>query len=165
MLTAVRLSEARAATWSEIDLAAKVWTIPAERMKMSSAHRVPLSEAALEVLKAAEKAQDGSGLVFPSPFKVGGLISDKLLMKALRASVADGVEATIHGLRSCFRDWAGETGESSELAEAQLAHVRGSVEAAYFRSDILSRRVAMMERYGAYVSGQRLRGKVVSIAA
>ena len=161
-LTAVRSTEARGATWSEIDLAAKVWTIPASRMKTAVEHRIPLSAAALAILREAEALQDGSGLVFPSPYRRGGMVNEKLLIKALRAST-DVSGATVHGQRAAFQTWAAETGQRAELAEAALAHAKGQVTAAYQRSDLLEQRRALMERWAGFVTGQR--AKVVSIEA
>ena len=148
-LTAVRSGEARGATWDEIDTAAKLWTIPGERMKTGAAHRVPLSARALEILAEARKLSKGSGLVFPG--KGGGEISSVALSGMLRRL---GLAGTVHGFRSSFRDWAGDTGEAREIAEAALAHVVGGVEGSYFRSDLLARRRALMFRWADYLIAQ-----------
>ncbi len=146
-LTATRSGEVRGARWSEIDLAAKVWAIPAERMKGGREHRVPLSGPVLEVLAEARRHSDGSPLVFPR--KTGGEIPAWMLGKVPGRV---GIDATVHGLRSSFRDWCGETGVAREVAEACLAHRVGSAaEQAYARSDILERRREVMEAWARYL--------------
>ena len=125
VLTAARSGEARGATWGEIDLDARLWTIPAERMKGGVEHRVPLSEAAIAALEEAAPLRDESGLVFPSP--VGGRqLSDMTLTKILR-TVGLAERATVHGFRSSFRDWAAECTSASYAAmELSLAHHVGN---------------------------------------
>ncbi|MDE0341944.1 MAG: tyrosine-type recombinase/integrase [Deltaproteobacteria bacterium] len=155
VLTAVRSGEARGALWSEIDLEARTWTIPAERMKMANAHTVPLSDAALAVLEQARMLDDGSGLVFPSPMKRNRELSSMTLTKLLRdAGLAD--RATVHGFRSAFRTWASErTNADHATMELALAHAVGSaVERSYARSDLLEKRRRLMDQWGAFVSGQ-----------
>ena len=148
-LTAARSGEARGATWDEIDFEAATWTVPASRMKAGVAHRVPLSGAALDVLEQAKALDDGSGLCFPSRWNAGSQLSDMTLTKVLRdTGLAD--RATVHGFRSSFRDWCAETGRPRELAEAALAHTVGGVEGAYFRSDLLERRRALMDQWAAF---------------
>ena len=150
ILTAARSGEARGATWAEMDAEAREWRIPGERMKGGGAHRVPLSDAALAVLEQARALDDGSGLIFPSPLRAGHPLSDMSLTKLLRdRGLAD--RATVHGFRSAFRDWCAETGRPRELAEAALAHVVGGVEGAYFRSDLLERRRALMDEWAAFL--------------
>ena len=148
-LTAVRSGEARLARWDEIDLAARCWTIPAERMKAGRAHEVPLSDRALAVLGEAAQYSDGSGLVFPSV--TGRGMSDSSLSKLVREL---GIKGTVHGLRSSFRDWCSETGQRREDAEHALAHVVGGVEGAYQRSTLLERRRALMAEWAAYIGGE-----------
>ena len=157
ILTASRSGEARGAQWNEIDFEARTWTVPAERMKgrknKRRAHRVPLSEAALAVLREADELRDRSGYVFPSPQRRGRPLSDMALTKALRdSSIAD--KATIHGFRSCFRDWGSEnTNAPVEVMERALAHVEGNaVIAAYDRSDLLEKRRLLMEQWGEFVT-------------
>ena len=152
VLTAARSGEVRAATWDDIDLESRTWTVPAEKMKTNRAHRVPLSDAALAVLKQARILADGSGLVFPSSMRPGKLMSDMTLTKVLRDNgLAD--LATVHGSRSSFRDWCAETGKPREMAEAALAHVVPGVEGAYFRSDLFERRRLLMEQWADYLVG------------
>ena len=157
-LTACRSGEVRGATWAEIDLGARIWTIPAERMKTGKGHRVPLSTRAVEILESARSFADGSGLVFPSARSTQ--LDDKTLRRALdKAGLSETM--TIHGMRSAFRDWCGDTGKPREIAEAALAHAAGSkIEAAYARSDLFNRRVSLMESWAAYLSGRP--AKVVS---
>ena len=130
-----------------MDLAAKVWTVPADRMKAGREHSVPLSERAFEIVKtmAAAKVSD---FVFTG--QAGRPLSDDAMRAALRRM---GVEnATTHGMRSAFRDWSGnETHFPRELAEQALAHVIGDkAEQAYRRSDALEKRRALMDAWAAY---------------
>lgn len=152
VLTAARSGEARGATWAEIDKAAREWRIPAERMKGGTLHRVPLSDAALAVLERARAMDDGSGLIFPSPVRRGRPLSDMSLTKLLRdRGLAE--RGTVHGFRSAFRDWCADAGKPREVAEAALAHTVGGVEGAYFRSDLLQRRRALMDQWAAFLGG------------
>ena len=146
ILTAARSGEARRATWSEVDLQAGVWTLPAERMKSGREHRVPLSTRALEVLAEAQKLEDGSGLLFPSP--TGKALSNMTTSKLLNGS---GIDATMHGFRTSFRSWCAENDESRELAEAALAHVVAGIEGAYMRSDLFERRRRLMQAWADYL--------------
>ena len=163
ILTAARSGEARGATWSEMDLDNRLWTIPGERMKSGAEHRVPLSDAALAVLHEALPLGDDSGRVFPSPRKRGSPLSDMALTECLRrVGLAD--LATTHGFRSAFRDWAAEsTNAPHAVMERALAHtVADAVEAAYARSDLLERRRALMAEWGHFVTGNT-GAKVVSL--
>lgn len=140
ILCASRSGEVRGATWSEVDMDKSVWTVPAERMKAGKEHRVPLSPAALSVLKSLPRMRD-MDLIFPTPSGVP--LSDMALTAVLRRMK---VNAVPHGFRSTFRDWAGEISNyPSDLAEQALAHVLASkVEAAYRRGDALEKRRKMM---------------------
>jgi integrase len=140
----------REAVWSEIDLAAQTWTIPAERMKAGRPHRVPLSKAAVAVLEAmlAHKAGDDS-FVFPGQ-KANRPLSNMAFKKLMgRLDIED---VTTHGFRSAFRDWAGDqTDYPRELAEQALAHSIGDqAEQAYRRGDALERRRAKMEDWATH---------------
>ena len=126
----------------------RVWVIPADRMKASQEHRVPLGARVLEVLSEVEEFADGSGLVFPSPR--GKQLSDSTLSKLLREL---GVQEVPHGFRSSFRDWCADTGQAGEIAEAALAHTVRGVEGAYFRSDLFERRRGVMQVWADYISG------------
>lgn len=156
MLTAARSGEAREVIWDEIDLEAKVWTVPAMRMKAKVAHRVPLSGRAIEILKAQRERAPTTTFVFPAPR--GGALSDMVLTKFLRdckaASSEPGRVATAHGFRSSFRDWASENGYPRDLAERALAHtISNQAEAAYHRTDLLEQRRPMMEKWSHFVTG------------
>ncbi len=146
IFTAARSGEVRGATWSEIDLEAKVWTVPAERMKAGKEHRVPLSGSALELLKKLPRIH-GTELVFPGT--KGQPLSDMALTALMRRM---NVDAVPHGFRSTFRDWAGEkTNYPRELAEHALAHtLESKVEAAYRRGDALEKRRPMMEEWARF---------------
>ena len=152
VLTACRSSEARLATWDEIDLEAGTWRVPASRMKSGAEHRVALSDAVLKVLESVRPLRDRSDLVFPSPTRPGKTLSDMTLTKVLRDTEL-ATRATVHGFRSSFRDWCAETGKPREIAEAALAHTVGGVEGAYFRSDLFERRRRLMGQWAAYVTG------------
>jgi len=149
ILTAARTGEVIGATWSEIDEEKKVWTIPAERMKSRRPHRVPLSETALEVIKAAKGKH--SQFVFPAPSHDGPLSNMALLMLLRRLESSD---VTAHGFRSSFRDWAAETTNfPREVAEMALAHViESDTEAAYRRGDLFEKRRQLMDAWGAFAS-------------
>lgn len=150
VLTAARSGEVRGAEWSEIDLERALWTIPENRMKSGKAHRVPLSDRALAIVREMHEKQFGS-FVFPGA-REGRPLSDMSLAKALKSAGAG--EFTVHGFRSSFRDWVSEeTNFQREVAEAALAHSVGdAVERAYRRGDALEKRRKMMEAWGKYVS-------------
>jgi integrase len=159
-LTATRTGETLGARWPEIDLAKKLWTIPGSRMKAGKDHRVPLADRALAII--SDLPRDGD-LVFP------GRRGERLGESALRRFAKRcGAAATVHGLRSAFRDWAAEqTHYPSEIAEMALAHAVGdSVERAYRRTDMMERRRRLMADWAAYCE-QPLgaRDNVVSIGA
>jgi integrase len=149
ILTAARSGEIRGATWSELDLEAALWTIPAERMKMGRVHVVPLASQAVAVFERAKKFKAGaSDLVFPGQ-NVKKPLSDMTLLKILRDM---DLAVTVHGFRSAFRDWVAEqTDYSGEIAEAALAHtVSNKVEAAYRRTDFLDKRRLLMRDWAAF---------------
>jgi integrase len=146
ILTAARSGEVRGATWAEIDRNAKVWTVPAERMKGGKEHRVPLSDAALSLLDNLEPLP-GIDLLFPAPR--GGQLSDMTLTAVLRRM---SVPAVPHGFRSTFRDWAAErTNYPNEVCEMALAHTIGNkAEAAYRRGDLFEKRRRLMADWAAF---------------
>lgn len=148
ILTAARAGEVTGARWSEIDLDAKAWKVPPERIKAGKTHRVPLSAEALVVLAEAKKL-GVANFVFPS-VQYGKPLSLTALSKALKA--AGGGTATTHGFRSTFRDWAAErTNFSREVAEMALAHAIGDkVEAAYRRGELFAKRTALMQRWATF---------------
>ena len=143
-LTAVRTGEARMADWAEFDLGAKLWTIPANRMKAGRSHEVPLSDSAVAILKGLGPKRQG--LVFS---RKGKALSDRTLSMAFTRNELGG---TVHGLRSSFRDWAGDTGVDRTVAEHCLAHrVGNSTEQSYARSTMLDRRRQVMNSWGEYL--------------
>jgi integrase len=150
VLTAARSGETRGATWSEIQ--DDVWTVPADRAKGGREHRVPLPDRAMAIL-AAMRAKRLNDLVFPGQ-KSGKPLSDMSLSAVLRRLHVD---ATVHGFRSSFRDWAGDaTDFPRELAEAALAHLVGDeTERAYRRGDALKRRRELMEAWALYLDGEK----------
>jgi len=161
IFTAARSGEAVGARWEEIDLSAKVWTIPVSRTKAGREHRVPLSDPALAILGKLSEARV-SDVVFP------GLKRDK----SLSATAIDrllrrmGVEdVTAHGFRSAFRDWAGnETNFPREIAEHALAHAIGDkAEQAYRRSDALAKRRSLMDAWADYCEPSSADDKVTPL--
>ena len=154
VLTATRSGEVRLATWEEVDLGARVWTIPAARMKANREHRVPLCTRAAEILGEARRlpgalrTAESAGLLFPSARRKP--LSDARFSKLLQQQ---GIAAVPHGFRSSFRDWASErTDHPREVVEAALAHVvRNQVEAAYARSDLFERRRPLMDDWMHYL--------------
>ena len=138
VLTATRSGEARLATWAEVDLEARVWEIPGERMKSRRPHRLPLSSRAMKVLGEALTLADGSGMLFPGAR--GSQISKMAMLDMLRNLHVGATPQP--GFHSSFRDWCAEcTDAPREVAEQALAHVNTNrVEAAYMRSDLFERR-------------------------
>ena len=177
ILTAARTGEVRGMRWREVDLVARVWTVPGDRMKAGKVHRVPLSPAALAVLEEVrplKKQRDD--LVFPGG-RQGKPLSDMALSGVVRRmnehseegaaprwQDAEGRKVVPHGFRSTFRDWAGETrSEGWEVVEAALAHtVRDKAEAAYARSDLLEKRRLLMDAWAEQCV--RLPADVVALA-
>ena len=159
ILTAARSGEVRGATWDEIDLDAKVWIIPAERMKAGKEHSVPLVPRAVALLKALPRYA-GTDLVFASP--TGKVLSDMTLSAVMRRMEVDAVP---HGFRSTFRDWASErTNYPRDVAEMALAHTIGDkVEAAYRRGDLMTKRTKMMAEWAKFIEAKPVSGNVVPI--
>ena len=187
-LCASRSGEVRGALWSEIDLAAKVWTIPKERMKMKKGHSVPLSEAAVALLKSLPR--DDNPLVFPAPR--GGEMSDATMSAVMKRMQEGEVRkgrrgwvdtrvlttpedpneapqpkpAVPHGLRSTFKDYCTEQGFDNMLSEIALAHNVGTeVQQRYLRSDLIEQRRAMMEAWAGACFGKPATGNVVPMRA
>jgi integrase len=174
ILTAVRPGNAVGARWDQIDRQAAVWAIPAALMKSDGEHKVPLSQAALDVLERMEAIRDGSDYVFPNS-------KGKPLSDATTAAVIDRMneqarrwidpkldrEAVPHGFRSSFRDWAAEHGYDDAVAEAALAHrISDKVIAAYKRTRFFEMRKQMMKDWADYCARPVGAGdKVVSLRA
>ena len=161
ILTAARTGEVIGATWPEVDLVARVWTIPAGRIKNGREHRVPLSDRAIDVLRGLPR-EDNNPFVF-----IGlrtGALSNMALAAVLRRMGQDNV--TVHGFRSTFRDWAAErTSYANHVVEMALAHVIGDkVEAAYRRGDLFAKRVRLMGDWARYCTAQpAVQGSVIAL--
>lgn len=150
--TAARTSEVLKAAWAEINMEAKTWTVPAGRMKMGVEHVVPLTDAALTVLRAmAVVGTSPEAPIFPS--RTGKPLSNMSMEMTLRRMGCD--DWTVHGFRSSFRDWAGDcTDFPREIMEMALAHQIGNaVERAYRRGTALAKRRELMEAWSAFVAG------------
>lgn len=169
ILTAARSGEIRGATWGEIDLDERVWTISAERMKMKREHKVPLADAAIQLLLAlrAEAAAligrtepAPTALIFPAPR--GGVLSDGTLNAVMKRM---GVAAVQHGFRSTFRDWCSErTNYPNEVAEMALAHsISSKVEAAYRRGDLFEKRRHLMADWAKYLGTIEKAAQVIEL--
>ncbi len=165
LLTAARTGEAVGVRWDEIDMKAKVWTVPAERMKAGREHRVPLCDRALEILKTMQAAKQ-TDFVFPghSIQKNPHLSTGAFLAVFKRLPKFKGY--TPHGLRSCFRDWASErTQFQNETLELALAHtIKNKAEAAYRRQDQLDKRTKLMRQWQQHVEAVTSNGSVVNLA-
>jgi integrase len=177
-LTAARSGEVRGAEWSEIDLDAALWVIPAARMKMGREHRVPLTAEAVALLKALPRFE-GNPLVFPAAR--GGMLSDMTVSAVMRrmndSDIAESGPgfldrvskrpAVPHGLRSTFRDWVAErTNFPGEMAEVALAHrISNAVEAAYRRGDMIEKRRRMMGEWGAFLGRNRTATNLIVLGA
>src|SRR5258708_7131836 len=150
ILTAARSGEILGMQWSEIDFDKKIWTVPANRMKAGREHRVPLSPRAGAILRQLEKLRAGE-FVFPRQVRNKPLSNKAMEMMLRRMKVDD---ATVHGFRSSFRDWAGNVSNfPREVVETALAHVIGDkAEQAYRRSDALEKRRKLMDHCAAYCS-------------
>lgn len=166
ILTVSRTGAVRTATWDEIDLEAKVWTIPARKMKAGRPHRVPLSEQAIALLESLPRAErtehDQPDLVFPGA-KGGKPLSDMSLTAAMRRM---GLSAVPHGFRSTFSDWCAErTPTPAEVREMALAHAIGDkTEEAYRRGDLFEKRRVLMDWWATFIDTPPARGSVVQTA-
>lgn len=155
ILTACRSIEARGATWEEIDLDARTWTIPAERIKAGREHVVPLCDRAVELLGEPE-----GGLVFKAPR--GGMMSPEGLTAVLRRLKRS---ETVHGFRSTFRDWCSErTNYAHEVAEQALAHaIPNATERAYRRGQLLAKRARLMADWQRFLENPNAAGEVIRL--
>jgi integrase len=163
ILTACRSGESRGALWSEIDLDAGTWSIPASRMKAGRPHRIPLSDKALELLDLLPRMVNDDGdeidLVFPG-LRGDKPLSDMSLTAAMRRMK---LTAVPHGFRSTFTDWVAErTAYPSEVREMALAHAIGNeTEAAYRRGDLFDKRRNLMNEWAEFVWTAPAKGKNV----
>ena len=147
ILTAARSGEALGARWDEIDMRARLWTVPAARMKRDREHRVPLSTTAMAVLERMAKIRE-SEIVFPGNQRA--VLSNHSMLVILKRMGRESL--TVHGFRSSFRDWAAErTNFPNEMLEMALAHtVSDKVEAAYRRGDMFDKRRTLMDAWAKY---------------
>jgi integrase len=162
VLTAARSGEALGATWDKIDVDNAIWAIPAARMKMGKLHAVPLSDAALDILRAEAAAKKDKGpFVFPGLRPQRPLSPTALTMALRRLGAGD---FTVHGFRAAMRSWAADNGIEFELAEHCLAHAVGNaVVQAYQRSSLLERRRPVMQDWASFLTGEA-DAKVVSLS-
>jgi integrase len=160
ILTAARAGEVVDMRWGELDLVAKVWTVPASRMKAGREHRVPLSTSAVTLLEKLPREGD---YVFPGHDRPS--ISHSALEKLIRHRMQSGV--CTHGFRATFRTWAAErTNYPSEVAEMALAHRVGSqVENAYRRTDMFERRRRLMTDWATFCETPTCNAEVIPIRA
>jgi integrase len=160
ILTVARTGEVIAARWPEIDFAARMWTVPAARMKGGREHRVPLTSAAMSVLKRVQK--EDKQFLFPG-IKAGQGLSNMALLKVLERMGRG--DLTAHGFRATFKTWATErTNFPRELVEAALAHVLDDkTEAAYQRGDMLQKRRRLMDAWADFCAKRAPAGTVVSL--
>jgi integrase len=146
VLCTTRTAETLGAKWAEVNIEEKVWTIPAARMKGGHAHRIPLSDRAVEILQHLPRMNE---YIFPAVKNGGTHLSGKAMVRLLQRMSA---QATVHGFRSTFRDWAAETTATpNHVVEMALAHTIGSkVEAAYRRGDLFTKRRVLMAVWAGY---------------
>ncbi len=162
ILTACRTGEVIGATWNEIDLDNRIWIIPAERMKAKKEHRVPLSDAAMDIVNKLPRIANNDHL-FPGQSR-GKSISNMTMLMLLKKPTEDSglnrPDLTIHGFRSTFRDWSGETTPfPREVIEHALAHqLRDKAEAAYARGDLLIKRRKLMQAWADYCMAAQRQG-------
>ena len=161
VLTAARSGEVRGARWSEIDLKAGTWTIPGSRMKMERDHAVPLSDAAVALLRSLMQS-DSDGLIFPAPR--GGQYSD-MSLTAVIDRMGWKEKTTAHGFRAVFKSWAVERTDSPDfVSEMALAHsVGGAIHKAYQRSDLLAKRRKLMREWSQFLGYTEAGAQVVGI--
>ena len=151
ILTAARSGEVRGAIWKEIDLEKRLWSIPAERMKMRSPHTVPLSQQALAILNRMKIFHGDGGLVFPGIHYPEKPLSENTMLYALYR-IGYHSQATMHGFRALFSTIANEAGFNPDAIERQLAHrEKNAVRAAYHRSEYMPERIKMMQWWADYL--------------
>jgi integrase len=153
ILTAARTDEVRSAVWPEIDLAQRLWTVPAERMKSRREHRVPLSDSAIKILRALPRS-DIDERIFP--------LGNHALLRTLRTCAP----VDVHGLRASFRTWASErTNFPDKIVEAALAHRIGDnkTHEAYERGDLLDRRRRLMQKWAEFIAAPAVTATVAPL--
>ena len=165
IIAAARTGETLGAEWREVDFTTATWTVPAERMKAKREHRVPLSGAALDLLRKLPR-EEGNPYCFIGP-KAGGCLGGMTLARLLKRM--DHNNITVHGFRSTFSDWAHEsTAHAHHTIEISLAHAVGNeVERAYRRGPMLAKRVKLMSDWAKFCGtkpvAQTTKGVVVPI--
>lgn len=148
ILTAARTGDTIGATWREIDMQEQVWTVPADRMKREREHRVPLSSAAMTLLREIGQGEPDEA-VFKS--KADKALSNMAMLQLMRGMKAAG-DATPHGMRATFATWAAENGWPKDIYDTSLAHIdRDKVHRAYQRGDLFERRRTLMEAWASHV--------------
>ena len=164
ILTGCRVNEVLQGNWSEIDLDAALWRIPAERMKMRRPHDVPLSEQAVAILKAIKPLASKHGLIFPSPMKPGHPIHNNALLLYLRRMGFEAGTVTVHGFRATFSTWANESGHDPDVIERCLAHQdKNAVRRAYNRAQHLEDRRRLLQDWANFIDAQRKGAEVIPI--
>ncbi|MCY4288619.1 MAG: integrase arm-type DNA-binding domain-containing protein [Aestuariivita sp.] len=153
ILSACRSSEVRNAKWQEIDFEARVWTIPAERMKTYRTHRIPLTDRMQKILLALPRMPNSPYIFIDE--SLGGRLPESAMRRALHRLK---YQVTQHGFRSSFRDWAAETGVDWIAAEYALSHRVGTqTSRAYHRSDLLEERRKIMAQWELFCYSKSVR--------
>ena len=161
ILTVSRVSEATEATWDEIDLDKALWTIPAARMKMDREHRVPLSDRALELLRALHAVKGKNRHVFPG-YRPGQPVARTTVFD--QCERVTGGKASPHGWRSTFGTWCDQHGVDTIVSELCLAHTKEALAKAYKRSDLIERRRVVLQQWASWLEGPAT-AEVIPLAA
>ena len=160
ILSACRTNEVLNAKWEEIDLTKLVWSIPSERMKGGKVHQVPLTDRMTVILNDCKKLKTNNDLLFPSEIN-GEALSNNTMRLALKKRL--NVDATVHGMRSSFKDWASETTNfANEVSEMALAHtISNKTELAYRRRTLIEKRRQLMQKWSDYLNNKE--GEVIEL--
>jgi integrase len=162
ILTCLRTSEVLEAEWNEFDIDGKVWSIPAQRMKMDEPHKVPLSDRSVAILQAAKEMIDAK-FVFPSAQKKGEPLSNVAMLRALQR-MEGYEEITMHGFRATFKTWAHEKTDFDRLViEAALAHKVEGIDRHYLRTTFFDQRKKLMKAWATYAMTTPVRAKVMAM--
>ena len=160
ILSACRTSEVLNAKWEEIDLTKLIWSIPSERMKGGKIHQVPLTDRMTVILNDCKKLKTNNDLLFPSEIN-GEALSNNTMRLALKKRLK--IDATVHGMRSSFKDWASETTNfANEVSEMALAHtISNKTELAYRRRTLIEKRRHLMQKWSDYLNNKE--GEVIEL--
>ena len=160
ILSACRTSEVLNAKWEEIDLTKLIWSIPSERMKGGKVHQVPLTDRMTVILNDCKKLKTNNDLLFPSEIN-GEALSNNTMRLALKKRLK--IDATVHGMRSSFKDWASETTNfANEVSEMALAHtISNKTELAYRRRTLIEKRRHLMQKWSDYLNNKE--GEVIEL--